>query len=177
MRTEARAAQKQHFERLATVFGPRVLAYLARRAEPPADAADLYQEVLVTTWRRLQSVPTDDAGALAWMFAVARRCLANHRRGVLRQLSATTRLRTMTQTAVSDGEPDHDLNALLDELAADDRELLTLIYWDGFSTEEAARVLSVTPAAARKRLQRARHRLRSALGGDLPDATSHQMRC
>ena len=161
---------KQRFEHLATTCGPRVLGYLARRAEPAADAPDIYQEVLVTTWRRLRSVPADDSDALGWMFGVARRCLANHRRGVVRRLAATERLRTLVDTAVQLTESDELVQQTLDALTLDDRELLTLVYWDGLSTEEAARALSINSATARKRLQRARQRLRQHLADDpLPD--------
>jgi hypothetical protein len=48
-------------------------------------------------------------------------------------------------------------------LPADDRELLTLVAWDGLRTDEAAALLGITPAAARQRLVRARRRLRTEL--------------
>lgn len=151
---------QQQFEHLARICGPRVLSYLVRRAEPPADAADIYQEVLFTTWRRLRSVPADDPAALGWMLGVARRCLANHRRAVFRRLSATERLRALVTTSVPQTEPDETLLKGLSLLNDDDRELLTLVYWDGLTADEAGGALSISPATARKRLQRARTRLR-----------------
>jgi RNA polymerase sigma-70 factor (ECF subfamily) len=49
--------------------------------------------VLIVVWRRLRSVPDDDGKALGWMIGVARRCLANHKRGTVRRHAATDRLR------------------------------------------------------------------------------------
>ena len=98
------------------------------------------------------------------MFGVARRCVANHRRGVLRRLAATERLYAVVSRSVQQGEPDWPLHDALAVLNADDRELLTLTYWDGLNAEEAARVLSISASTARKRLQRARERLRAELG-------------
>ena len=51
-------------------------------------------------------------------------------------------------------------------LPADDREVLRLVAWEGLSPKEAAAVLGVAPAAARKRLQRARSRVRVLLEED-----------
>ena len=59
-----------------------VRRYLYRRlvgaADPAATADDLTADVLVIAWRRRADVP---AGAeLPWLYAVARRVLANYRR-------------------------------------------------------------------------------------------------
>jgi RNA polymerase sigma factor (sigma-70 family) len=164
---------QQRFEHLAETCGARVLAYLARRTVPAADAADIYQEVLVIAWRRLDRVPSDEAQALAWMLGTARRCLANHRRGATRRMAATERLRETLRVVASD-ETEHTtaVRIFLDRLRSDDRELLTLIYWDELTIDQAALVLGIGASAARKRLQRARERLRSDLtdtpqpGGD-----------
>ena len=51
----------------------------------------------------------------------------------------------------------------LQHLREQDRRLLELIAVDGLSTGEAARVLSISPVAARVRLSRARGRLRMVL--------------
>ena len=121
---------ERRLEHLAATCGPRVLGYLAR---PTAhhDAADVYAEVLATTWRRIAAVPGDDARALGWMIGTARRCLANHRRGSKRRLDATHRLEQTLATAAPPPEPDSCLAEAMAELAPDDAELLRLVYWDG----------------------------------------------
>jgi DNA-directed RNA polymerase specialized sigma24 family protein len=53
----------------------------------------------------------------------------------------------------------------LKRLAPDDRELLTLVAWEGLRAGEAAAVLGIGAAAARQRLVRARRRLRAELDG------------
>ena len=47
-----------------------------------------------------------------------------------------------------------------------DRELLMLVGWEELTPAQAARVLEVTPLAARSRLHRARRRLRAQLAED-----------
>jgi RNA polymerase sigma factor (sigma-70 family) len=57
--------------------------------------------------------------------------------------------------------------ALLDGLAAGDRDVLVLRFLEKLSTAEAAAVLGISPGAVRLRLMRALERLRFQLGDDL----------
>lgn len=154
---------EERFEAIAVAHGRMVLGYLARRTTPAADAADVYQEVLTTAWRKIHVVPDDPDHALAWLLAVARRALANHRRSHTRRLAATDRLAAELTTSVpAEGEWPAALDVVREGLALvgdDDREILTLTYWDGLTAEQVAAVFGISPAAARKRLQRARERL------------------
>jgi RNA polymerase sigma factor (sigma-70 family) len=169
---------EQRLETIATTHGPRVLAYLARRTSPVEDAADVYQEVLTTVWRKIHSAPDDQEHSLAWLLAIARRTLANHRRSQARRLAATQRLRgELTAYLVAEegvgGEGalgavvDREVDAVRSALAAlgeEDREVLALTYWDGLTSDQVAVVVGISAAATRKRLQRARQRLEVALG-------------
>ena len=168
---------RQRLEHLATAIGPRVLTYLARRTVTTADAADIYQEVLVVTWRRLDRVPDDDQEALGWMLATARRCLSNHRRGTARRCAATQRLGELLRVTPPALDPADDrLRAALRRLSDDNRELLTLVYWDDLTCEEAAAVLRIKAPTARKRLERARQRLRRVVGNDEPSPLTASVR-
>lgn len=158
----------QRFDHLARTVGPDVLAYLARRTDPREDAADVFQQVLLITWRRLRVVPLDDRAAFGWMLGTARKCLANHRRAGVRRSALADRLRE--QVLVATTGPEVDVSDLLATLSSDDAELVTLVHWEGLTLAEAGAVLGLSPAAARKRMERARARLRnSRLGGpELP---------
>jgi RNA polymerase sigma-70 factor (ECF subfamily) len=158
---------EQRLEALAREHGGRVLAYLSRRTNPAEEAADVYQEALVVAWRRIHTAPEDAAVELGWLLAIARRTLANHRRGRVRRLAATERLRAEVERASVPPaeEPDeHDaVRAALDRLSPTDREVITLTYWDGLTAEQVATVLEIAPTAVRKRLERARARLGATL--------------
>jgi RNA polymerase sigma factor (sigma-70 family) len=161
---------ERRFETLATVCGPRVLAYLARRTTPREDAADVYQEVLTTTWRKVHHAPERDDEALPWMLAIARRTLANHRRSAGRRLAATDRLRDEllasppAQEGAGGDDRVDDVRSALGSLGEDDREVLLLTYWEGLTSDQVAAVVGAGGAATRKRIQRARDRLATALG-------------
>jgi len=108
--------------------------------------------------------PRDDDEAVRWLYGVARRALANHRRGRGRRHALTERLR-LELGRVERRAPAGDLQTIresLEALGADDRELLTLIAWEGLTGVEAARALGIRPATARKRLERARGACRTS---------------
>jgi predicted DNA-binding protein (UPF0251 family) len=70
-----------------------------------------------------------------------------------------------------DGPPSSARSGALGRLTPDDRELLTLVAWDGLRVDQAAAILNISAAAARQRLVRARRRLRTELD-TAPDATT-----
>jgi RNA polymerase sigma-70 factor, ECF subfamily len=162
---EVTPAEKR-FEALVRSHGPRLLAYLARRT-PAEDAADAYQEALTIAWRKIHNAPDDEARAVAWLLAIGRRTLANHRRSRYRRLAATERLRAeLAAYAPRPQETDEEgdrVRLALATLAEDDREVLALTYWEGLTSEQVATVVGASAAASRKRLQRARERLGAAL--------------
>ncbi len=154
-------ARRRRFEELAATTYEPVQRYLRRRTDPEA-AQDVLAEVLLVLWRRLDEVPADSP--LAWTFGVARRCLANHRRGDERRLRLVRRLSAARERAE---EPDHsDLLTALDQLPARDREVLRLWAWEQLAPREIAVVLAITPNAASIRLHRATATLREALRKD-----------
>ena len=124
-------------------------------------------EVLATAWRRVADLPADDEEAAAWLFGIARGTLANYRRGQTRRHALADRLRAHLEHRLREAAPPADetvaVRDALTRLPADDRELLTLVAWDGLRTDEAAALLGITSVAARQRLVRARRRLRAEL--------------
>lgn len=156
--------RRQRFEAIAEeVFGP-LQRYLRRRARP-ADAEDALAEVMLTVWRRLEDVPSGNA--LPWCYGIARRALANQRRGMRRHLRLVARIesqprQTDTPDAAEQG-PDAELAAALDSLSENDREVLRLWAWEQLEPREMAPVLDLSVNAATLRLGRARKRLAEAI--------------
>lgn len=143
---------------------PAVLDYFGRRVAH-ADAADLLGETLVVVWRKAGSIPSDETRARMWLYGVARKVLSGHRRSAVRRTALAERLRL--ELEVDRPEPDDALRdavrghiAALPEL---DREIIGLVYWEGFSLAEVATILGMRPATVRSRHARAREKLRLAL--------------
>ena len=162
------SAPESRFGELFNDCSGDLLAYALRRVAQPADAADVVAETFVVAWRRLDDVPAGAAARL-WLFGVARRVLANQRRGQVRRLALADHLRAHLSAGAVDPWDDvvdaTGVGAALASLSDDDRELLQLTSWEGLTPGEVATVLGIPPPTARTRLHRARNRLRNALEG------------
>jgi RNA polymerase sigma-70 factor (ECF subfamily) len=74
------ADQGTYFESLYHDYRPHVLAYCLRRTAS-AEAADVCSETFLVAWRRVETIPPPPA-TLSYLYAIAGRVLANHRRSL-----------------------------------------------------------------------------------------------
>jgi RNA polymerase sigma factor (sigma-70 family) len=167
--------QRRRFEDVYAANHAAVLGYVLRRTGNGDDAADVIAETFLTAWRRLDDIPPGDQARL-WLYGVARRVLANHRRGERRRSALADRLRADLATAPCctgpppPGEGDlADLGRAFRRLPETDQELLALAGWEGLDAGQIAVTLGCSRNAARIRLHRARRRL----AAELAAAASH----
>jgi DNA-directed RNA polymerase specialized sigma24 family protein len=158
------AARK--LDELFTSQAGRVLAYAIRRTADHADAEDVAAETFAIAWRKLQQVPPDP---LPWLLAVARRVLANQRRGGRRRASLVLRLSRAAQAEPSSPSTDGPGIAALRRLRPDDQEILRLVAWEELDHRQVAAVMGISSNAVAIRLHRARRRFSDELMKD-PDA-------
>lgn len=151
------------FEWLVGDTSERLLRYALRRATA-TDAEDVVAETFLVAWRRRGAVP-EPPEHVPWLYGVARRQLANARRG--------ERRRERLRLAVAHERPGGDATqqdprveavlTALERLPDDDAELLRLLTWEELSQREAAIALGVSENAVALRASRARQRLREML--------------
>ncbi len=149
---------------------PRILKYCLRRIADPEACVELTQDVFVVAWRRRRQVPDT---CLPWLYQVARRLLANHRR------ASRTAPRLVP---LGDAEPSGlrgtpggaypaadsaaeiaGIHAALATLSEPHQEILRLVGWEELTVAEAAVVLGCSRTTAAVRLHRARRRLIAAM--------------
>jgi RNA polymerase sigma factor (sigma-70 family) len=163
----AREEAEARFSRLYEENWEDLLQYALRRAATPEDAADLVAETFLVAWRRLDLVPPG-ARTRLWLFGVARRLLANQRRGEFRRDRLAERLRG--ELAVVPREPSPEsggsVTRVLGRLEKGDREILLLAGCEELEPAEIAKVLDISAVAARSRLHRARRRFMRELEAD-----------
>lgn len=153
------------FRRIFEAAFDDLVRYAERRV---ADSAvdDVVADTFLVAWRRLDELPAEPSEVRAWLFAVARRVLANTHRGRRRSHAVAVRVAAQPQHAGDDAaDVAHrvDLARAFARLTPRDQEVLALVAWDGLSTAEAARVLGISTSACSVRLSRARRRLRDHL--------------
>jgi RNA polymerase sigma-70 factor (ECF subfamily) len=150
--------QRERFELLYREHAPALLAYALRRADTEM-AQDAVAEVFVVAWRRFDSLPEEP---LPWLYGIARRTLANQRRGQRRRDLLHLRIASNERRLHDDGGDGRVLAALA-TLGRSDQELLMLVAWEGLTPTQAATALGCSANACRIRLHRARLKLERAL--------------
>lgn len=132
--------------------------YLSNRQ----DAEDIVQEVFLGLVERLKKYPFDDGEHMkAWLIRVA----------INKSINAAkynSRRRTQGLEGIA-ARSESNLNCLEDELKklpAEDREIIYLFYYEGYSAKEIASMTGKRESAVHKRLSRAREKLKNFLKED-----------
>jgi RNA polymerase sigma factor (sigma-70 family) len=160
---EQQGTSEERFRALHRDTFADLLRFVERRV-PADEAEDIVSTVFLTAWRRLGELPED---ARPWLFAVARKTMANQTRGWLRRRALDVRVESQPAETIGHekGIADRiDLARAWRTLSAADREVLALVAFDGLTSEQAATVLNVRRTTFAMRLARARKRLQDALG-------------
>lgn len=123
--------------------------YAASRAGAGA-ADEIVSETFMVAWRRYADMPPAE---LPWLLGVARNVMRDAVRAEARRTSLTAELRRWTAEPAADvAEGVIDRLAMLRALADlpdTDREVLTLMAWQGLSPREAARVIECSESTRR----------------------------
>lgn len=157
---DADPASRREFRALFETYYGQVHAYARRRTTQPADADDVVAETFTVAWRRLGEMPEEP---LPWLYGVARRVLANQRRGRNRFLGLIERLRREPQDMETPGDVGEPVRVALARLKPADQEVLRLSAWEGLSHAQIGQVLGITANAAAIRVHRARRQLGAEL--------------
>ena len=135
------------------------------RSKVGDDGADLISQTFLACIEQRDTIDN----VRAFLFAVARRRLADHLRHKARApmldlaVSSLADLAPGPVTALGAHQRDELLRAGLARIPLDDQIALELAYFEGLSTDELAGVLELNPNTVRSRLSRARDKLRAAL--------------
>ncbi|HLG50926.1 MAG TPA: sigma-70 family RNA polymerase sigma factor [Chloroflexota bacterium] len=177
----ADAEEKDSFTAAYLTYRAALYGYVRRLVPEDADAEDLTVVVFEKALRAWDRRPP--ASELrAWLFRIATNvCLDELRRRARAQRQPWAIIRRLLQPAADpSGNPEAEVmrretaslvRLALARLSPRDRAALILREYHGLSVEEVGRALSISTAAAKITLFRARERLRTAyldLGGELP---------
>ena len=176
--SETDGERRRRFDALFASYSADIVAYCDWRARSASDAQDAAAEVFLTAWRRLDELPGGDAERV-WLYATARRVIANQRRSNRRRAALHERL-ALEAAAVPSVAPAPDREEAivweaLRRLGRRDREVLLLAEWEGLSPAQIGSVLGCLTVTARGRLHRARRRFRSVFE-ELTGTTAIELR-
>lgn len=166
-----RAAGATPEQRFYDVFARHYAAVYryCRRRLGEDEAGDAAAESFTVAWKKIDRIP-DSPGDLPWLYAVARRVVANAARSRRRRLRLVAEATARTPHAAAPAaDAGTAVLGALDWLDPQDAEILRLAAWEGLDPRQMGAVLGCSPNAAAIRLHRARRRLEAAMtdtGGD-----------
>ncbi|MEU3528112.1 RNA polymerase sigma factor [Streptomyces sp. NPDC038707] len=159
------AIDEQRFTALYREHHPAVDAYVRRRLGGSPASDDVVAEVFLTAWRKLEAIPRK--AVLPWLYATARRTLANTYRAERRRLDLAEEVARQPHAHAADPAEgvagQLAVAAAFAALSESDREVLRLVSWEELPARQAAKAVGCSTAAFHVRLHRARARLRHHL--------------
>ncbi|HUO79445.1 MAG TPA: sigma-70 family RNA polymerase sigma factor [Steroidobacteraceae bacterium] len=158
--------QQARFEALCGPLRADLYRFAFWLARDRAVAEDVVQDALLRAWRSFASLG-DEAALRPWLLTIARREFA---RRFERKSLETVDVDDLAELedpalAAEDSQEVLEMRAAIFALDRDYREPLVLQVLMGYSTEEIATHMELTPGAVLTRLFRARQKLKVALLG------------
>lgn len=163
------AARGDHeaFEVLATSAGDRLYAVARLVLRDTTLAEDAVQEALVRAWQQLPSLRDPDKFD-AWLYRLVVNACADQGRQ-LKRWSTQVRALPLDASVGDDTGTVADREQLergFSRLKPEQRAVVVLHYYSGFSATEMARILGIPEGTARSRLHYATEAMRAALQAD-----------
>lgn len=165
-----RGGEASGFDLLYARYERRIYSFCLRMLGDPDSAADAFQDTFIrVVAARADYQPRGRFGS--WLYTIARRVC-------LDRLRAAARTEPLDQHAAvligGDADPcdraatNDTIDRLLARLPLEQREVVVLNRYHGFTYREIAEMLESTEAAVKQKAYRAVETLRGVLGGTLP---------
>jgi RNA polymerase sigma-70 factor (ECF subfamily) len=171
--------QPEVFAHLYDRYAADIHRYVTRRLGFEV-ADDVTSETFLVAFRTRKRFDTAAASARPWLYGIAAKLIGRQRRSEVRMLKAYARTgcdpvaeswaEHVDSRVVAQGMQ-QELSGALAGLSAGDRHVLLLVAWADFSYQEVADALEIPLGTVRSRLNRARRKIRTALGADPALAT------
>ena len=139
--------------------GYKLAAVMLRDAE---EARDVVQEASLIAWRKLSQLRTE-SGLRPWFLAIVANQCRTRRRTRWWSVITLPSIRVEPYQSHNDLDSDLDLDRELRKLSAPERAALLLFFYLDLPLAEVARVLNVSPQAAKSRVHRAVVKLRMSM--------------
>ncbi|WP_433178391.1 RNA polymerase sigma factor [Actinoallomurus sp. CA-150999] len=157
-------------------YSAMLYRYAVKRLGPEV-AEDLVGETFLVAFQKRHRYDPGRADARPWLFGIITKLISRHHRRESARYRALERAlpeqaaedpveRALADIAARSVRP--ELTSALAELSRGDRDVLLLIAWADLSYEETATALGIPIGTVRSRLNRARRKVRAALGGTDP---------
>ncbi len=155
-------------------YGRTAYALFVRITHDKAAAEDLVQELFLRLWNRSQEFDSNRGALGVWLLSIARNMAIDYVRSA--QTRFSSRLRSMehvdalcfSHNPTARESRIHDVRTIREAFAtltADEKRLMELAYFEGFSQSEIAELIHEPLGTVKSRMRAALERLRLAIKG------------
>lgn len=158
------------FRQLFAHFAPRLKSFMLRRGAEAGLAEDIVQEAMINVWRKAHLFDPQRASAATWVFTIGRNVHIDHVRRATRPELDPDDPSLMPEAAPEATETiarDQDaarLQAVLATLPDEQREILTMAFYEEKPHREIADELGLPLGTVKSRIRLAFGKLRNELG-------------
>jgi RNA polymerase sigma-70 factor (ECF subfamily) len=169
----AETKNRDAFAALFSHFAPRLKGYLMRLGASEGQAEEVTQDAMLTVWRKAHLYNRKKAAASTWIFTIARnRRIDLLRRQKFPEIDADDPVLVPDMPTPPDEEvisagQDAQVRLALDTLPPEQRELVRLAFYNGWSHSKIAEDTNLPLGTVKSRLRLAFSRLRNELEGRL----------
>ncbi len=148
------------FHRLYAATAPAIRAYIARHCSDRGSVDDLFQRTYLKFLRSSMAARPNDPAAKAYLYRIASNAITDHGRMLQRRRRFEASLpSSVRQSELRVPVENLALRRALGSLSLREQQLLWLLYGEGFSHREAAKIMGVRPGSVRVLAFRARKKL------------------
>lgn len=170
----AAAGDADAFEQLVVLYQPQVYRLAYRMTNHPEDAADLTQEIFLKAWTNLEKFEFKSAFS-TWLYRLASNLCIDFLRNSRRKPSVPLTFEDaegeeqrievidpapQPEDALLAAEQQEQLNAAMQDLEPEHRQILTLRVVNDLSYTDIAEILGIKEGTVKSRIARAREKLR-----------------
>jgi RNA polymerase sigma-70 factor (ECF subfamily) len=167
--------EPERFGEIFDAYFAEIHAYVAKRLGTDA-AADVAAQTFLEAFRARARYDASRAAVRTWLYGIATNLVGKHRRAEVRGLRARGRLGAVQDAGHADRVDDRvsaqglrgPLAGAIAGLSDGDRNVLLLVALADLSRQEVAAALNIPYGTVGSRLNRARRKVREALGGTNP---------
>ncbi len=167
-------AQRKDQEAFTVLFkhcAPRIKTFMIRSGATPSQAEELAQETLLMVWRKASLFNAARAGAMAWIFTIARNLRIDRLRRVGRETNAIFNMdepgedSEQPDEAYMSSERDERVRSAIALLSEDQQRVVQLSFVEDKAHPEIARELNIPLGTVKSRIRLAMKRMREVLDG------------
>ncbi len=170
------ARELKQFEEVVNQYQTDLINFHYRFVGNRFEAEDLAQETFIKAYRKMDTLK--EQGKLkSWLFSIARNTVIdffrkNKNRAILLDSAILENIAETTavdfQDRIANAEMSRELELCIEQLVREDRAIIKLLYYEGFSYKEISEMLGINQNTLKSRLHRARKVLLASIKASEP---------